>query len=101
MTREIRIGMALVAALGAFVFFMLVVGSLGGTRPDVDPLTVDEVADRTGFGSPVMAAITSPRRSRSAVRVWSSRTTSNTTRWRVCTAASASVSISSAWTRWW
>ena len=49
MTREIRIGMALVAALGAFVFFMLVVGSLGETRPDVDPLTVDEVV---GAGSP-------------------------------------------------
>ena len=39
---------------------------------------------------PVMAAITSPRRSRSAVRVWSSRTTSKTTRCRVCTSASAS-----------
>lgn len=43
MTRELRIGLAIVAALGAFVFFMLVVGSLGQTRPEVDPLTVDEV----------------------------------------------------------
>jgi hypothetical protein len=42
-TREIRIGMAIVAALGAFVFFMIVIGSLGGARPDVDPLTVSEV----------------------------------------------------------
>ena len=42
MTREGRIGVAVLAALGAFVFFMLVVGSLGGTRPDVDPLTVEE-----------------------------------------------------------
>jgi len=42
MTRDARIGLALVAALGAFVFFMLVVGSLGGTRPEVDPLTVEE-----------------------------------------------------------
>jgi hypothetical protein len=41
-TREVRIGVALVAALGAFVFFLLVVGSLGGTRTDVDPLTVEE-----------------------------------------------------------
>ena len=42
MNRETRIGLAIVAALGAFVFFMLVVGSLGGTRPEVDPLTVEE-----------------------------------------------------------
>jgi hypothetical protein len=42
MNRETRIGLAVVAALGAFVFFMLVVGSLGGTRPEVDPLTVEE-----------------------------------------------------------
>ena len=43
MTREVRIGLLAVAALGAFVFFMLVVGSLGGTRPEVDPLSVEEV----------------------------------------------------------
>jgi hypothetical protein len=42
-TREVRLGVLAVATLGAFVFFMLVVGSLGGTRPEVDPLTVEEV----------------------------------------------------------
>ena len=42
MTRELRIGVAIVAALGALVFTLLVLGSLGGTRPDVDPLTVEE-----------------------------------------------------------
>ena len=42
MTREVRIGMALVALLGALVFGLLVVGSLGGTRPEVNPLTVEE-----------------------------------------------------------
>lgn len=42
MTREVRIGALVVAALGAFVLFMVVIGSLGGTRPDVDPLTVEE-----------------------------------------------------------
>ena len=39
-TREVRIGVALVAALGALVFGLLVLGSLGGVRPEVDPLTV-------------------------------------------------------------
>lgn len=43
MTRETRIGVLVVAALGAFVLFMVVIGSLGGARPDVDPLTVEEV----------------------------------------------------------
>jgi hypothetical protein len=33
--RETRIGVALVASLGAFVFGMLVVGSLGEVRPDL------------------------------------------------------------------
>ena len=42
MTREMRLGVLGVAALGAFVFFMLVVGSLGGTRPEVDQLSVEE-----------------------------------------------------------
>jgi hypothetical protein len=42
MNRDTRIGLAVVAALGAFVFFMLVVGSMGGTRPEIDPLTVEE-----------------------------------------------------------
>jgi hypothetical protein len=41
-TREVRIGVAIVAALGAFIFFLLVIGSQGGTRQDVDPLTVEE-----------------------------------------------------------
>ena len=54
MTREVRLGVLAVAALGALVFFLLVVGSLGETRPEVDPLTVQEVladgppADRWG-----------------------------------------------------
>ena len=42
MTRELRIGVAIVAALGALVFALLVLGSLGGTRPEVDPLSVEE-----------------------------------------------------------
>lgn len=43
MTRELRFGLAALAALGAFVALMLVVGSIGGPRPDVDPLEVSEV----------------------------------------------------------
>ena len=43
MTREVRLGILAVAALGALVYVLLVVGSLGGTRPEVDPLTVEEV----------------------------------------------------------
>ena len=35
MNRETRIGVALVAGLGAFVFLMLVVGSLGPLRPEL------------------------------------------------------------------
>jgi len=42
MTRELRIGVAIVAALGALVFGLLIFGSLGGVRPEVDPLTVTE-----------------------------------------------------------
>jgi len=41
--RETRIGLALVAALGAFVLFMLVVGSLGGVRPDLIEYPVGEI----------------------------------------------------------
>lgn len=54
MTRDVRIGIAVLVALGAFVFGLLVFGSLGAPRPEVDPLTVDEVlaggppADRWG-----------------------------------------------------
>jgi hypothetical protein len=42
-TREVRLGVLAVASLGALVYFLLVVGSLGGTRPEVDPMTVGEV----------------------------------------------------------
>lgn len=42
MTREMRLGVLGVVALGAFVAFMIVVGSIGGARPDVDPLSVTE-----------------------------------------------------------
>lgn len=43
MTREVRIAIGVVAALGVLVFLLLVVGSLGGVRPELDPLTVEEV----------------------------------------------------------
>lgn len=43
MMREVRLGVLAVVALGAFVYMLLVIGSLGGTRPEVDPLTVDEI----------------------------------------------------------
>ena len=43
MNRETRIGVALVAALGAFVFVMLVVGSLGAPRPDLTEYPVGEI----------------------------------------------------------
>lgn len=43
MTRELRIGIAAVVALGAFVALMLVVGSLGAPRPEVDPIEVADV----------------------------------------------------------
>jgi hypothetical protein len=52
--REARIGLVVVAVLGAFVFFMLVVGSLGGVRPELQRIPVEEVvsgpapADRYG-----------------------------------------------------
>ena len=42
MTRELRIGVALLVALGVFTAGMIVVGSLGEPRPEVDPLTVEE-----------------------------------------------------------
>jgi hypothetical protein len=42
--REVRIGIALVALLGAFVFTMLLVGSIGEPRPELERLTVAEVA---------------------------------------------------------
>lgn len=43
MTREVRIGTAIVVALGLFVAFMLVIGNLGGPRVEVDPLQVSEL----------------------------------------------------------
>ena len=54
MTRELRLAMLGVVSLGAFVAVMIVVGSLGGARQDVDPLSVPEAlaggapADRWG-----------------------------------------------------
>ena len=51
MSREQRIGTLVVVGLGAFVAFMLVVGSLGAPRPEIDPLSVEEAlggADRWG-----------------------------------------------------
>lgn len=42
MTRELRIGIGLLVALGAFVALMLVVGSIGEPRADVVPLTIEE-----------------------------------------------------------
>jgi hypothetical protein len=44
-TRELRIGLALLMALGAFTAVMIVVGSLGEPRAEVDPLTVAEALD--------------------------------------------------------
>lgn len=43
MNRETRIGVALVAGLGLFVFVMLTVGSLGGLRPELTEYPVGEV----------------------------------------------------------
>ena len=54
MNRETRLGILGVAVLGAFVFVMVVIGSLGEARPEVDPLSVEEAlaggapADRWG-----------------------------------------------------
>lgn len=42
MSRELRLGILGLAGLGAFVALMIVVGSLGEPRPEVDPLTVEE-----------------------------------------------------------
>lgn len=43
MNRETRIGAALVAGLGLFVFLMLVVGSLGEPRPELTEYPVGEI----------------------------------------------------------
>ncbi len=43
MNRATRLGLAGVAALGAFVFFLLLVGSLGEPREELQRLSVEEV----------------------------------------------------------
>ena len=43
MNRETRIGVALVVALGALVFVMLVVGSIGEPRPELTEYPVGEI----------------------------------------------------------
>ncbi|HEY7464509.1 MAG TPA: hypothetical protein VH987_08750 [Candidatus Limnocylindria bacterium] len=54
MSREVRIGLAVVAGLGIFVYAMLLIGSLGEPRAELQSLTVPEVlregqpADRFG-----------------------------------------------------
>lgn len=48
-SREARLGALAVAALGAFVFLMLIVGSIGPPRPEVDPLSVEAAL---GGGAP-------------------------------------------------
>lgn len=42
MTRETRLGILALVGLGAFVAVMIVIGSVGGARPEVDPLSVTE-----------------------------------------------------------
>lgn len=48
MNRSTRIGIGLVALLGAFIFFLMTVGSLGGTQPELERMGVAEVLDRSG-----------------------------------------------------
>lgn len=54
MSRDLRLGVLGLVALGAFVAVMIGIGSLGGPRPDVVPLSVTEAradghpADRWG-----------------------------------------------------
>ena len=45
MTRELRIGLALLLGLGAFTAVTIVVGSLGEPRAGVDPLSVEEALE--------------------------------------------------------
>lgn len=47
MNRSTRIGVGLVALLGAFVFFLLTVGSLGEPQPDVARTSVQQVLEGT------------------------------------------------------
>jgi hypothetical protein len=51
MNRSTRIGIGLVVLLGAFVFFMLTVGSLGEPQPNVEQMSVARVL--SAEGSPV------------------------------------------------
>jgi hypothetical protein len=44
-TRELRIGIALLVGLGTFVALLIFVGSLGEPRPEVVPLSVDDALD--------------------------------------------------------
>src|SRR5688500_3855444 len=54
LTRVARLGIGMLALLGAFVAFMIFVGAMGEARPEVDPLPVEEAlasgtpADRWG-----------------------------------------------------
>ena len=43
MTREARLWVGAIVALGAFTAFMLVVGNLGAPRPEIDPITVEQL----------------------------------------------------------
>ena len=43
MSRSTRAGLALVGLLGAFVFFLLTVGSLGDPQPDVERIPVERI----------------------------------------------------------
>jgi len=43
MNREVRIGVAVVVALGAFVAAMLLIGNLGAPRPEAVPVEVSEI----------------------------------------------------------
>ena len=48
MSRSARIGIGLVALLGAFIFFLMTVGSLGGPQPELERVGVAEVLDGSG-----------------------------------------------------
>jgi len=43
MSREVRLGLLAIAGLATFVAILIVVSSLEPARPELDPLTVDEV----------------------------------------------------------
>jgi hypothetical protein len=60
-TWRVRVGIGLLVALGAFIFFLLTVGSLGGPRPDLTRIAVEEVlaggppAERFGSGEVIVS----------------------------------------------